>query len=98
MDEDKALARARNRALTNYIDNLKGRGYDEVEIALDLGINEADLRSYYKSAKEQLHIEKVEVAQRLRDQGSSVPNIARYMGISEAQVIVLIGPGKTKEK
>lgn len=91
MDESKALARARNRALTNYIDNLKGRGYDEVEIAIDLGINEEQLRSFYKSAREELHIEKLEVAKKLRKQGSSNSSIATYLGISLAQVNALIG-------
>lgn len=98
MDDDKALARALSRALINYIDTLKGRGYDMIEIAIDLGVSEEQAESFYRSAREQLHADKVEVAQKLREDGNSNRAIATLMGINERQVIVLIGTGETKGK
>lgn len=91
MDDDKALTRAHCRALVNYVNTLKGRGYDMTEIALDLGVSEEQVRDFHRDALEWLHAEKVDVASELRKIGYNNKGIAKHMGISERQVLVLIG-------
>jgi hypothetical protein len=90
----KAFDRGRNRAFLNYIAFLKRKGYDEKEIALDLAITVAQLRTFKSIVSNQQRAEKVEIARRLRKEGNSFIAIARHMGISESSVRAYLKPGK----
>jgi len=95
----------RNKQFLNYIDDLRKKGWSDVEIVKGMGIMDTDdpvasttqLRALKAIAKNAIKADEISTAMRLRDAGLSNIAIGKEMGRNESSVRDLLKPS-TKEK
>ena len=93
---------ARNKSFLDTVEELKKKGMTEAEIAKGFSTDEhpfttTQLRALKTIALNQQKLEKIAMAQRLKDKGYSNVAIGQRMGINESSVRALLAPGE-KEK
>ncbi len=71
----------RSMAFYNYVDQLKGKGIPDKEIAKAIGFTVADLRDTRTIAKEQIVLEQTNRAVQLKEKNWSIDAIAKDIGI-----------------
>jgi len=82
----------RNRKFLGYVDELKKKGFTELQIAEGLGINTTQLRAQKAIAKNEHRKAQSIEAIRLKDKGMSNVAIGTQMGLNESSVRALLDP------
>lgn len=80
------------KSFLGYVDQLKRKGFSEVDIAVGLGISTTELRAKKSRANTISRREDVAMAIRLKEKGMSDPAGARQMGIPESTYRNLLNP------
>jgi hypothetical protein len=84
----------RNASFLDYVDHLHKQGVSETEIARGMGITTTQLRAKKTIAKNEARLDKIAMAQRLKNKSLSNVAIAERMGLpGESSVRALLAPG-----
>ena len=83
----------RSRDFLAEVDNLRGQGFTESQIAQGFGITTTALRAAKTIAVNRLRQDRIAMAQKLKDKGYSNVAIGQRMGINESSVRSLLAPG-----
>lgn len=82
----------RNKDFFDYVDGLRKKGLDDVEIAKGMGITTTQLRAERSIRKSQMRAADASEALRLKDKGMSNVAIGKQMKINESSVRALLDP------
>lgn len=85
---------ASNSGFLGYVEELKGKGLSEAQIAEGMGITTTQLRAAKSIAKNEKLQSDINMAERLKTKGMSNVAIGERMGINESVVRTLLEPGK----
>lgn len=84
----------RNRTFLSTVEDLRGQGLSETEIARGFGVTTTQLRAAKSIAKNEQKQSQINMAQRLKDKGMSNVAIGERMGVNESTVRSLLAPGE----
>lgn len=94
----------RNRMFLDYVEEMKAKGYSDVEIAKGTGMFEkgygfstTTLIALKSIAKNQQRQAQISLAQKYKDKGMSNVAIGKKMDINESQVRALLKPGASRK-
>lgn len=84
----------RNRTFLGAVEELRGQGMSETDIAQGFGITTTQLRAAKSIARNEQKQANIAMAQRLKDKGYSNTAIAVRMEMNESSVRALLAPGQ----
>ena len=88
----------RSRGFLGYVNELKGKGVSDADIAKGVGLTLSDLRNARSIARNEVSRAQAALALRLKNKGLSNVAIGERMGVAESSVRALLNPALTEKR